>query len=284
MSELYFEDFFNNKLESNSIDAIITDPPYCINYKEWDNQSEDFHLNWLREAYRLLKPGGTIWSFSAFCSSNGKEFISADFVKIMRMFFEVDLRNSIVWARQKGRGSSKHLKSQREDIYYGVKSDGNKTWHPLKMLREVVTPYVLAGKPRGWFLDEMGKRIRWTGLSNCVVTYTSPQYNHKTEKQFHPAQKPVMLMERLIRLVSNEEDTVLDPFMGSASTGIACMLSKRNFIGYENNEEYFNLAKERLNNFNALEYKGYNLYTDKEIEKIKNENLNINFKIGKIRN
>lgn len=261
--KLYNADFLENKLEDNLIDLIVTDPPYGIGYDHWDKyaqiQFEIFHTNWLNEAYRILKPGGTIWSFMAYCDKTGEETLGDNFVKIMKKVgFKVDLRNSIIWARQKGRGSSKHLKSQREDVYYAVKPGGNLIWHPLKMLREVVTPYVKDGRPRGWFLDEFGKRVRWTGLGN-IWTYSAPQWNHKAEKQFHSAQKPVMLLDRLIRLSSNEENIILDPFMGSGSTGIACLLSKRQFVGFENNIDIFKNASDRLNNFNIENYKGYSI-------------------------
>ena len=64
----------------------------------------------------------------------------------------------------------------------------------------------------------------------------------------HPTQKPIRLMERLVSLVSKEEDIVLDPFMGSGSTGVACVNTNRNFIGIELDEKYFNIAKERIEN------------------------------------
>jgi site-specific DNA-methyltransferase (adenine-specific) len=252
-------DFLANQLDNNSVDAIITDPPYLINYKDWDNQAEDFHSMWLSECYRVLKPGGTIWSFMAHCSRDGETFISYEYYKLLKLFFNVDLRNSVVWARQKGRGASKHLKSQREDIFYATKAGGNVTYNPLKMLREVVTPYVKDGKPRGWFLDENGKRVRWTGLGN-VWTYTAPQYNSKADKQIHPAQKPVMLMDRLIRLSSKEGDLILDPFIGSGTTAIACKLSNRNFVGFEKDMNIYKQCEARINDFDIKNYKDFNIY------------------------
>ena len=70
----------------------------------------------------------------------------------------------------------------------------------------------------------------------------------------HPTQKPVGLMERLIALVTQENALILDPFMGSASTGVACIITSRKFIGMELDDEYFNLAKQRL--ATALQEKG----------------------------
>lgn len=69
---------------------------------------------------------------------------------------------------------------------------------------------------------------------------------HKIRMFFHPTQKPVALLEYLIRTYSNEGDTVLDNTMGSGSTGVACVNTGRNFIGIELNDEYFNIASERI--------------------------------------
>jgi len=264
MNKLYFENFLDNKLESNSVDNIVTDPPYEINYADWDNHDEDFQTQWLNECFRVLKPGGGIYSCMAFCSKDGQDFLAHEFVKRMKIFFNVDLRNTVIWARQKGRGASKHLKSQREDIYYGFKQGGIPIWNSLKVLREVVTPYMKDGRPRGWFLNELGQRVRWTGLGN-IWCYSAPYWQHKTEKQFHTAQKPVMLMERLIRIISNEGATILDPFIGSGTTAIACKISNRNYIGFENNKEIYHKANNRINDFDKYKHDGYNSDLDLEI-------------------
>jgi site-specific DNA-methyltransferase (adenine-specific) len=68
----------------------------------------------------------------------------------------------------------------------------------------------------------------------------------KQEKGFHPTQKPVPLMEYLIKTYTNEDDTVLDPTMGSGTTGVACVNTNRNFIGIERDEKYYDTAKSRI--------------------------------------
>ena len=76
--------------------------------------------------------------------------------------------------------------------------------------------------------------------------YIAP-INHKDKKEFgHPTIKPLDITEKIIRNSSKEGQTVLDPFMGSGTTGVACINTNRNFIGYELNEEYFNIAQNRL--------------------------------------
>lgn len=168
-----------------------------------------------------------------------------EFVPVLRKYGTVHLENWVVWARQKGRGSSKHLKSQREDIFHVTKSD-KFTWNNLKVLREVLCPYVQNGKPRGWFVDENGKRVRWTGLGNVWV-YTAPFWKSKRPDTYmHPTQKPFMLIERLVLLSSNEGDVVLDPFSGSGVTAVACERLKRKYICIEKDEKYYNDSVERL--------------------------------------
>lgn len=72
----------------------------------------------------------------------------------------------------------------------------------------------------------------------------------RTQNKLHPTQKPVDMLEFMIEKFSDESDTILDPFMGSGSTGVACLNTNRNFIGIELDETYFNLAKERIENHN----------------------------------
>jgi site-specific DNA-methyltransferase (adenine-specific) len=74
----------------------------------------------------------------------------------------------------------------------------------------------------------------------------NPARNDPNNKTLHPTQKPIQLLEWLIKSYSNEDDNVLDFTMGSGSTGVACVNTNRNFIGIELNDEYFKIAEERI--------------------------------------
>lgn len=74
-----------------------------------------------------------------------------------------------------------------------------------------------------------------------------PQANCSGEMMYHPTQKPIALLEYLIKTYTNENDVVLDNCMGSGSTGVACVNTNRDFIGIEQSEEYFEIAKKRIN-------------------------------------
>lgn len=84
------------------------------------------------------------------------------------------------------------------------------------------------------------------GKFSCILEYTKPQSNFKTDKLYHPTQKPIKLIEHLVSIGSKDGDVVFDPFMGSGTTGVAC--KNRKFIGCEIDKQYFNIAKERIEN------------------------------------
>lgn len=77
-------------------------------------------------------------------------------------------------------------------------------------------------------------------------TYERPKYVGSIEKGLHPTQKNLGLMEWLVKIHSNENDLILDPFMGSGTTGVACINTNRKFIGIELDEKYFNIARNRI--------------------------------------
>lgn len=239
MIELIHSDAFEfiSSLEDNSVTLVVTDPPYGINYKKWDKiDAVDLYKKTLDLIYPKLKDEGSVWIFSA----------PTNVIEIIMMIenetpFIHHRNNWSIWARQKGRGSSKRLKSVREDCLFLTKSK-DFVWNETKLLREVVVPYIKDGRPRGWFIDQVtGKRVRWTGLSN-VWNYSSAFWKSKLDPQIHPSQKPILMLERLIKLSSNEQDLVVDPFCGSGSIARACQISNRNFKGCDNDLEMLQKA------------------------------------------
>ena len=226
------------KLPSKSIDLIIVDPPYGINYKEWDKFDNfwKFTETWVKECFRVLKDTGSFYSFMGWSNV-------AEFKLILDKYGKI--RNWITWHRTKGRGSSQNYKSMKEEILYYVKS--NKfTWNSQKTLKKDIFPYVKDGKPRGWFTNEEGIKCRWTGIGN-VWFYTVPFWK-MPEYCGHPSQKPIMMMERIISSSSNKRDTILEPFCGSAPACYASQKLDRKYIGIEIESKYVDMARERITN------------------------------------
>ena len=227
MIDLRYGDCFDvmqDLIASNiKVEAVICDPPYNIKQANWDNSFN------IEKAILLFKELLTLdaniilfqgWSNVAYTK------------EIMDKFFNCE--DWIIYDRIKGRGGKKHLVSTREDILWYSNSP-NYTFNKI--------PSTIKKKTGGLGLKN-GCEFR--ALSN-VWTDISPIVPWSPERVGHPTQKPIQLMERCVKLWTNENDTVLDFTMGSGSTGVACKNLNRNFIGIENNKEYCEIAERRLN-------------------------------------
>jgi site-specific DNA-methyltransferase (adenine-specific) len=244
---------------------------------DWDKMSEEkfyeFNKRWMSEVYRILKPTGTMWMFC------GPTKIPEIFKVVEEVGFINHLDDWTIYARAKGRKSKTGLKSLREDILHLTKSD-EYTWHSCEYLREVVVPYVVDGKPRGWALDQStGLRVRWTGVGN-VAFFTPPAYNNVAEKQIHSCQKPVLLNTELIMYSSNKGDTVIDPFMGSGSSAVASLISDRNYIGCEKEKDMFKEAKKWIDSAEDPATRVYSTLEEYVKSRISTDEKNSKFGFG----
>ena len=243
--------------------------------QDWDKFTSKEYINfmtdWLNEVYRVLIPNGTCWFFYGF--TRIKEILEA----IDNTKFINNLENHLVYARSKGRSAKNKLKSLREECGHLVKSK-NYVWNSEEYLRRVIAPYrEKGGAKRGWDYGYDGKTpVRFTGLGNVIPIFTTLQeevaedrrgvvldigsgerlplsgdiYNlqfpvvpsvlNTMEKQIHTAQKSILMLCMLILLSSKEGDTIIDYFGGSFSTGVACIITGRNFIGIEQDKDTFN--------------------------------------------
>lgn len=219
------------KMPSNSVDLIATDPPYnlkkdygnSIDYKEW-HEYEKFTARWLAEAIRLLKPNGSIYVFM------GVRFIS----KLFLMMEERQLlfNGWITWHYTQGMGRKKGFSPRHEDILYFTKSD-NFTFN-LDSIRI----------PQKYFR----KINNMSGANPGDVWQFSHVHYSNPERQDHPTQKPMAIMERIIKASSNKNDIILDPFVGSGTTCVVANHLERKWIGIDFNPEYITMSKNRLKN------------------------------------
>lgn len=209
-------------IPDESIDLVVTDPPYLINYKTnyrndkthrfakeiMGENSPEVISKAIKEFYRVMKNDTALYLF---CSPDKVDF----FKKEVEKYFKI--KNIIIW--KKNNWTAGDLYAQFGKQYEMI---------------------ILANKGRAKF---NGKRITDIWEFDRVVG----------KKQLHQNQKPVNLLEQCILKHSNENDTVLDAFMGSGSTGVACINTNRNFIGIELDEDYFEIAKERIGKHEVVE-------------------------------
>lgn len=219
------------EIPNKSIDMILCDLPYGATKNKWDIIIP-FDALW--EGYeRIIKDNGAIVLF-------GDGVFTANLILSNPKMW----RYNLVWDKQRGcdflNANTKPLKSH-EDIcvFYKHKPTYNKQyWYsqPYKRTKNKVLSgnYGKRGAAGAQSVD--GKR-------NPLSILSFP----RDGKRIHPTQKPVALLEYLIKTYTNEDETVLDNCMGSGSTGVACINANRNFIGYELDEKYFEIAEKRLN-------------------------------------
>lgn len=271
MYKLYNDNSLNvlDTFADNSIDAIITDPPYGITHldKEFDKQTLDntaksggifagmtmggmkfdnnqnkstceFLLPFFQKSLRVLKPG-------AFCIvfSQGR-LVAGVMNALIEAGFEI--REQMFWRKPSAKPNQQtpwKKNSKNKDFTNRV------VFGPGK----VIEPFIIAQKPIEGSYSENYLKYH-TGLVNkelATTTVFEEAAPSKDEKQGlqHPTIKPIKLMERIIETFTEENQTVLDIFNGSGSTGIAALNKNRNYIGIELNKQYY---EESLARFQRL--------------------------------
>ena len=233
------------EMNDASVDFVFADPPYflsndgftvksgkavSVNKGTWDKsqgfESEiSFHESWISECLRVLKPNGTI-------------AISGTYHSIYKCGFllqKMDCRivNDITWFKPNGAPAlaGRNFTASHETILWASK--GQKAKHTFNYVQS-----------RDWEVGNDSIYRRGKQMRSVWSIPTTP----KREKSFgnHPTQKPLELLKRLIALCTSEGDLVLDPFCGSGTTGVACVLLGRNFIGIDLDQSYLELTAKRI--------------------------------------
>lgn len=232
-----------NRLSEKTVNCIITSPPYNVDlgnnkYKKEgynshnDNMPYQEYLSWMsdvfRESYRVLSEDGRL-CVNIGDGKNGKIPTHSDFIQICKGIGFIPL-TTIIWNKNNTSNrcawgsylSAKAPSFPRPFEYILVfgKTD--------KLFREGITTIT---------------KDEWVEYSNGLWVF-SPEKQQK--KYGHPAMFPIELPLRLIKMLTYDGDVVLDPFMGSGSTGVACVNTNRDFIGIELDKEYFKVAERRI--------------------------------------
>jgi site-specific DNA-methyltransferase (adenine-specific) len=227
------------------IDLLFLDPPYNLNKTfngnkfntlttvEYEKQLDE----WIAPIVRLLRPTSSIYICADWRSS-------AALFNVCSKHFVI--RNRITWEREKGRAANINWKNCTEDIWYCSMSDKfTFNLENVKIRRAVIAPYRNTnGSPKDW--DETtGGKYRTTAPSNIWTDITIPFWS-MPENTTHPTQKPEKLLAKIILASTNENDVVLDPFVGSGTTSVVAKKLNRKYIGVERDLEYCLLTQKRL--------------------------------------
>jgi len=234
-------------ISDGSVDLVVTSPPYNIG-KEYEQKSSlDYYLQWqnevIQECVRILKPNGSIcWQVGNYIE-NGSVY-PLDCV-LFPFFIKQGLlpRNRIIWRFGHGLHCKKRFSGRHETILWFTKGSNYEFY-----LDEVRIPQKYPGKKHYKGVNKGELSCNPLGKNpEDVWDITNVKSNH-VEKTAHPCQFPVELPERLIKALCPKGGMVLDPFMGSGTTGIACIQTSRKFIGIEKDVKYYEIAKNRISN------------------------------------
>lgn len=234
------------RIPNDSIDLTITSPPYCMGKDYERSQSvEDFiaaHKQVIPEIVRVTRPGGSIcWQVGYHVAERRVYPLDFAVFSIFNQIQGITLRNRIVWTFAHGLHGATRFSGRHEvilwftkglDYYFDLDSVRVPQKYPGKKHYKGPHKGQLSGNPKG---------------KNPGDVWQIPNVKSKhVEKLGHPCQFPIALAERLVRAMCPEQGIVFDPFAGSASSGVAAIISGRRFLGAEISERYTRLARTRL--------------------------------------
>lgn len=222
------------EIPDGSVDMILADPPYGTTACKWDSIIP-LEPMW-EQLKRVIKPNGAIVLFGS------QPFTSSLVCSNLELF-----KYEMIWDKNKGTqpqlANIQPMKSHENIVVFGK---GRLCYFPQKTVGE---PYVRENK------QEHGSESLSKGLKPIKQVnngFRFPKTVHLYKRDFsaqtrlHPTQKPVALMEYLIKTYTLEGETVLDFTMGSGTTGVSCKNLNRKFLGIEKDEKYFEIAKARI--------------------------------------
>ena len=253
-------------LEENSVDLVVTSPPYAdiVSYgKNVSTKKPDDYVDWIlplfKEIYRVLKPSGSfILNIGDKCEGGLRSTYIYDLISRNNKETKLKLYDTYIWYKKNGipNGSAKRVRNNTEFIFHFCK-DPKK----IKFNMDAVMEEPLTKNNGKQVLFRQSKTQEEDGTSKSVYVYKdSPeQVRPDNVRRFstcsasrdnlikHPAPYHKELPTYYINMLTDENDLVLDPFSGIATTGMACIDTNRNYIGFEMNQTYADFSVRRMN-------------------------------------
>lgn len=255
------------KIETASIDMVYLDPPFFTQKKHylknsqgkeyefsdiWDSRNEYifFMRERLLEIKRILKESGTVFLH---CDSTASHYLR---VLLDEIFGEDNFRSEIIWSYKRWSNSKKGLLAGHQTIFFYSKTSKYKfntiycNYSPTTNVDQILQERVRNEDGKASYKRDMsgniviGKEKRGVPLSDVwEIPFLNPKAKERTG---YPTQKPIELLERIIKISTDEGDIVLDPFCGSGTTLVAAKLLGRRYLGIDINPSAINLCKNRL--------------------------------------
>ncbi|HEV7644796.1 MAG TPA: site-specific DNA-methyltransferase [Pyrinomonadaceae bacterium] len=243
LNKVYNEDFLSGvkRIPDASVDLIVADPPYNLG-KDYGNDSDrqesaeflEWTRKWLALAVPKLKETGSLYIFATWRYS--PEIFS--FLKT-----KMTMINEIIWDRKVPSmgGSTRRYSSVHDTIGFFARSKDY--YFDLDAVRIPYDAETKKARSRSIFV---GKKWLEVGYNPKDVWSVSRLHRIHSERENHPTQKPLEIIERMVRASCPAGGVVLDPFAGSGTTVAACLLNDRNYTAFEMNEDYYRTILDRI--------------------------------------
>ena len=273
------------RIADGAVDCIISDPPYFkVVGEKWDyawrteNDYIKFSVEWLKQSARCLRLGGTLYCFGYFrilslimpyirdmgfelrqqiVINKGMKAVSGRATRKYKQFpnvtesilFLIKDNKKFIKPFLKERQAALGLSAKEINERIGVKSNGGGMWS-IYTGKNVCEQF-----PTRELWDRLAEILQFNIPYASIAQTFNPQMGYtdvwddidfREDDRVHPTQKPVRLIERLVKASTNPNDIILDPFIGSGTTAVAALMEKRHFIGFETNKEYFDIAQDRI--------------------------------------
>ena len=248
LNKIYNEDCLKgmSKIPNESIDLIVTSPPYNAG-KKYENklsvqEYKDFAKQWTEQTIRILKPNGSLWINLGYMKMGENETLPLTY--LYYDVINIPLIQEIVWHYEGGMSYKKRFTHRTERWQWYSKNPNNVVFN-LDDIRDMSL-----NKTQDKRNNPLGKNPTDYWYFDRVVSGTGKVI----DKTNHPCQFPIEMINRIIKACSSLGNIVLDPFIGSGTTAISCKQLDRNYIGFEwcptiPHDYYYQTAKERIEKF-----------------------------------
>jgi len=243
LNKIFNEDMLKgiDKVPNNFLDLVVADPPYCLG-KDYGNNSDklkpkdylEWSKKWIDAVIPKIKNTGSFYIFLTW--QHSPEIFSYMKTKLI-------MKNEIIWDRKVPSmgGSTRKFSSVHDNIGFFVKSKDY--YFNIDAVRIPYDAETKKARTRSIFVGKKWLEIGYNPKDLWSVTRIHAE---DPERENHPTQKPLEIIERIIKASCPEQGVVLDPFMGSGTTAVACIKLNRNYIGFEINPDYCKIIEKRI--------------------------------------
>lgn len=234
---------FLETIPDNSVQLICIDPPYNLELAGWDIYDNyiEWAAKWLDEAYRVLSPNGSMAIFGGMQFRDAKSGDLIDIIHYVRHNTKFKLINTIIWRYKNGMSAHRYFANRHEEVIWLVKS--NDYYFDLDAVRE---PYSEKDLEAALKDKRLNPENTMKGKNPTNVWEINRLNGNSKERVGHPTQKPVEIIDRLIRALSYPGSVVLDFFAGSGTVGRVCITEGRHCLMCDSSPTIIEYFKKHL--------------------------------------